>query len=301
MYRILEKQGETGERRRGHRRNNYKKPELLATGPNQVWSWDITKLKGPVKWTYFYLYVIIDIYSRCVVGWLLAERENSALASDLIEETCRRQNIVPDELTLHSDRGSSMKSKTVAQLLVGLGVLKSHSRPNVSDDNPFSESQFKTLKYHPDFPDRFGCIEDSREFCRYFFDWYNNEHHHSGIGLLTPADLHYGRAKEVIERRKEVMKKAFEKNPERFVSGKPTIPEAPEAVWINPPKKKTEESSSSFCFAPSQKDGARGKDRPERAQECSDRVTKERGCANEEAMARSIGENDGCNDVSTSV
>ena len=235
MYRILEEKGENGERRRGHHKSHYKKPELLATGPNQVWSWDITKLKSPITWNYFYLYVIIDIYSRCVVGWMIAESENSVLAKELIEETCIRQNIAPDQLTLHSDRGSSMKSKTVAQLLVSLGVLKSHSRPHVSDDNPFSEAQFKTLKYHPAFPERFGSIQDARAFCIEFFEWYNHQHHHSGISLLTPYDLHSGRAQEVIEKRKKVVKTAFKAHPERFVRGIPRIDEVPEAVWINPP------------------------------------------------------------------
>jgi len=236
MYRILEEKGESGERRRGHNKSNYKKPELLATNPNQVWSWDITKLKGPIAWNYHYLYVIIDIYSRSVVGWMIAEAESAILAKELIEETCIRQSIIPGQLILHSDRGSSMKSKTVAQLLLSLGVLKSHSRPYVSDDNPFSEAQFKTLKYHPKFPKSFGSIQDARFFCSEFFEWYNNEHHHSGISLLTPNDLHYGYAQEVIDKRKNVIDRAFKKHPERFVKGKPKIMGIPEAVWINPPK-----------------------------------------------------------------
>ena len=173
---------------------SYAKPELLATAPNQLWSWDITKLLGPAKWTYFYLYVILDVFSRYVVGWMVADGESAALAKRLIDETCRRQNIQPGQLTLHADRGSSMISKPVAFLLADLGVTKTHSRPHVSDDNPFSEAHFKTLKYRPDFPERFGCIEDARSFCGDFFPWYNSEHHHSGIGLLTPHDVHYGLA-----------------------------------------------------------------------------------------------------------
>lgn len=236
MYRILQERGESGERRRGHQKSSYRKPELLATKPNQVWSWDITKLKGPVAWSYYYLYVIIDIYSRYVVGWMIAEAENGVLAREFIEETCSRQNIMADQLTLHSDRGSPMKSKTVAQLLVSLGVIKSHSRPHVSDDNPFSEAQFKTVKYHPTFPERFGSIQDARAFCVEFFQWYNHEHHHSGINLLTPYALHSGQAIEVIEQRKKIMKAAFEAHPERFVKGVSHVGSVPEAVWINPPK-----------------------------------------------------------------
>jgi putative transposase len=240
MYRILQEKNHTQERRRGHKPREYKKPELLATGPNQVWSWDITKLKGPAAWTYFYLYVIIDIYSRCVVGWMIAGVESSVLASELIQQTCDRQNIQKDQLTIHSDRGPSMKSKTVAQLLVELGVLKSHSRPYVPNDNPFSEAQFKTMKYHPSFKERFGCIQDARVFCRGFFQWYNKEHYHTGIGLLTPHSLHTGQASDVIEKRKQVLESAYQKNPHRFVRGKPKVAPIPEAVWINPPKKKSE-------------------------------------------------------------
>lgn len=235
MYRILDEHAEVKERRRGHQRTEYKKPELLATGPNQVWSWDITKLKGPVTWSYFYLYVILDIYSRYVVGWMVAESESSTLATELIETTYRRQQIEEGQLTIHSDRGPSMTSKTVAQLLIMLGVLKSHSRPYVSDDNPFSEAQFKTLKYHPSFPERFGCVQDARSFSQEFFRWYNEDHHHCGIGLLTPHALHYGLAHEVIERRQQVLLAVYEAHPERFPRGKPQLPPVPEAVWINPP------------------------------------------------------------------
>jgi transposase InsO family protein len=184
MYRILDEAGETRERRDQLTHPAYQKPELLATGPNQLWSWDITKLKGHAKWTYFYLYVILDVFSRYVVGWMVAPRETAELAKRLIADTCDKQNILPDQLTIHADRGSSMTSKPVAFLLADLSVTKSHSRPYVSDDNPYSESHFRTLKYRPDFPERFGCIQDSRAFCQEFFTWYNEEHRHSGIELL---------------------------------------------------------------------------------------------------------------------
>jgi putative transposase len=239
MYRILEQAGEVRERRDQLRHPNYQKPQLLATSPNQVWSWDITKLLGPVKWTYFYLYVILDIFSRYVVGSMVAERESAELAKRFIAETCRKQNIAPDQLTIHADRGTSMTSKPVALLLADLGVTKTHSRPHVSDDNPFSESQFKTLKYRPEFPDRFGSIQDARAFCQLFFPWYNIQHHHSGIGLLTPEVLHYGRADEVITQRQLVLSQAFKRNPERFVRAQPRPPARPTAVWINPPPART--------------------------------------------------------------
>ena len=236
MYRLLEKEhGGVKERRRHVQRPNYVKPELLATQPNQVWSWDITKLKGPVKWTYFYLYVIIDIFSRYVVGWMIAQQELAALAKRLIEETCQKQDIEPDQLIIHSDRGPSMKSKPVALLLSDLGVTKSHSRPHVSNDNPYSEAQFKTLKYCPQFPGRFGSIQDARSFCQQFFSWYNKEHCHSGIGLMTPEQVHYGMAQQVYHQRAEVLKQAFNKNPNRFKYKIP-IPELPpKAAWINKP------------------------------------------------------------------
>ena len=235
MYRLLDEHGEVRERRDQLRHPSYAAPELLATAPNQVWSWDITKLRGPVKWTYFYLYVILDIFSRYVVGWLVALRENAVLAKKLIAESCARQGIAPGDLSIHADRGSSMTSKPVAMLLADLGVTKSHSRPYVSDDNPFSESQFKTLKYRPDFPDRFGSLEDSRAFCRVFFPWYNTEHRHSGIGMLTPEDVHYGRAPEVLAARAAVLSAAHAAHPERFVHGEPKPASLPSAVWINPP------------------------------------------------------------------
>jgi putative transposase len=235
MHRILAQNGEIKERRNQLRHPQYKKPELLATGPNQVWTWDITKLLGPAKWTYFHLYVILDIFSRYVVGWMVAPRETAELARRLIADTCEKQGIVPGTLTIHADRGTSMTSKPVALLMADLGVTKTHSRPHVSDDNPYSESQFKTLKYMPEFPERFGSIEDSRAFGQKFFPWYNHEHHHSGIALLTPEMLHYGMAGEVIEQRQQVLDQAYARNPERFVRARPKHPPQPTAVWINPP------------------------------------------------------------------
>jgi putative transposase len=236
MYRILEAHQEVRERRDQLRHPRYTAPQLLARGPNQLWSWDITKLLGPAKWTYFYLYVILDVFSRYVVGWMVAHRESAALAEKLIRETCARQGIAPGQLTLHADRGASMTSKPVALLLADLGVTKTHSRPHVSDDNPFSEAQFKTLKYRPTFPDRFGSILDARGFCQAFFPWYNTEHHHSGLGLLTPEDVHCGRAASRIAARAEALALAYAAHPERFVRGMPQPAAAPRAVWINPPK-----------------------------------------------------------------
>ena len=236
MYRILAENAEVRERRNQLRHPNYKAPELLATAPNQLWSWDITKLLGPQKWTYFYLYVILDVYSRYVIGWMLAHRETAALAERLIRETCERQGIQPDQLTIHADRGTSMKSKPVALLLADLGVTKSHSRPHVSNDNPFSESQFKTMKYRPDFPDRFGSIEHGRSHCADFFPWYNNEHRHGGLGLLTPHDVHHGLAAARLQARHSVLGAAFAARPERFPGGAPSPGVVPAEVWINKPK-----------------------------------------------------------------
>ena len=235
MYRILDENGEVRDRRDQIRHPAYRKPELLATGPNQVWTWDITKLLGPVKWTYYYLYVILDIFSRYVPGWLIAERESAALATKLIGETTEKQGIEPGDLAIHADRGSSMASKPVALLLADLGITKSHSRPHVSDDNPFSEAQFKTLKYRPEFPERFGSLEDARAFSRGFFRWYNDEHHHWGIALLTPSVVHHGQAAEVLRFRQEALDLAYARHPERFVRRPPQPLELPAAVWINPP------------------------------------------------------------------
>jgi putative transposase len=236
MYRILNDHTEVKERRNQLRHPVYQKPELLATAPNQVWSWDITKLLGPTKWSYFYLYVILDIFSRYVVGWMVAQAEAAALAERLISETCAKQGIDNGQLTIHADRGSSMTSKPVAFLLADLGVTKTHSRPHTSDDNPYSEAQFKTLKYRPDFPERFGGIEDARSFCQVFFPWYNTAHRHTGIGLLTPAVVHYGLADEVRAARAAVLQTAYAAHPERFVRKMPIPPALPEAAWINQPK-----------------------------------------------------------------
>ncbi len=235
MYRLLATNNEIRERRAVASHVVYTKPELLAQKPNEVWSWDITKLKGPVKWTYFYLYVIMDIFSRYVVGWMVAHREQDALAKRLIEQSCMKQNIEPGQLTVHADRGSSMKSKAVAHLLADLGITKTHSRPHVSNDNPYSESQFKTLKYCPAFPERFGSIQDARAFSQPFFDWYNKEHRHSGIALMTPEQVHYGLTKKVFNFRSQVLARAFQKNPNRFKGRMPKPFALPEAVWINKP------------------------------------------------------------------
>ena len=236
MYRILAGNGEIRERRDQLRHPNYAKPELLATAPNQVWSWDITKLLGPVKWTYYYLYVLLDIFSRYVVGWLIAEREASRLAEELISESCVKQNIPPQQLTIHADRGGTMLAKPLALLMADLGVTQSHSRPHVSNDNPFSEAQFKTMKYRPDYPDRFGSQADARAWASEFFPWYNDEHYHSALGLLTPAVVHSGRAPTVIAARQQVLQQAYAQHPDRFVKGVPVHPALPRAVWINPPK-----------------------------------------------------------------
>ena len=242
MYRILHENKQVKERRNQRRHPTYKAPELLATKPNELWSWDITKLKGPAKWTWFYLYVILDVFSRYVVGWMLAHRELAALAEKLIDQTCQRQHIEPGQLTIHADRGTSMTSKSVALLMSDLGVTKTHSRPHVSDDNPYSESHFKTLKYRPDFPDRFGSIQDSRGFCRQFFPWYNTEHLHGSLGFLTPHDVHFGKAETKIKQREVVLHAAYEKHPERFVRGIPRPQKPPTEVWINKPKKEAESS-----------------------------------------------------------
>ncbi len=237
MYRLLRQRGETRERRNQLTHPVYARPELLATRPNEVWSWDITKLLGPVKWTYYYLYVILDVFSRIVVGWTLAYRESAAIAEELIAQTCHKQAIAPGSLTVHADRGSSMTSKPVAFLLADLGVTKTHSRPHTSNDNPFSESHFKTMKYRPEFPSRFASIEEARAFCQAFFAWYNAQHRHSGIAMLTPETVHYGKAEQAIAARAAVLARAYAAHPERFVR-KPPVPQAlPSAVWINPPLK----------------------------------------------------------------
>jgi putative transposase len=237
MYRLLAADGPVRERRDQLTHPVYARPELLATGPCQVWSWDITKLRGPVKWSYFHLYVILDIFSRYVVGWMIAARETAELAERLIADTLAKQGVEPGRLTVHADRGTSMRSKKVAQLLVDLDVARTHSRPHVSDDNPFSEAQFRTLKYRPDFPERFGSIQDARAHCQHFFHWYNTQHRHSGIGLMTPQTVHYDLAADLTRQRTSTLDAAYKRNPNRFKGVVPQPPPAPTAVWINPPIK----------------------------------------------------------------
>jgi len=243
MYRILTAQGEVFERRRQRRHPVYQKPELLAQAPNQVWSWDITKLMGPVKWSYFYLYVILDIFSRRVVGWRVEHAESATQFKELFIDAMEKHAVPRDQLTLHADRGGPMKAKTTALMLVDLGVLKSHSRPHTSNDNPFSEAHFKTLKYQPEFPRNFATIEQTRAFCRRFFAWYNQDHHHAGIGLMTPDQIHFGQAETVYVARQATLDIAFLTTPERFVRKPPKPPQIPTAVWINPPKP-TEENQA---------------------------------------------------------
>jgi len=239
MYRLLAaRHGGVRERRDQLTHPAYAKPELLAERPNELWSWDISKLKGPAKWTNYYLYAILDVFSRYVVAWTVQYRELGKIAEALIAQACEQQQIEREQLTLHADRGIPMRSKPVTFLLADLGVLKTHSRPYTSSDNPYSESQFKTLKYRPEFPDRFDSIEQAREHSRRFFHWYNHQHHHSGIGLMTPAAIHHGHAKEVHDRRAQVLAAAYDRNPERFVRKPPAPPELPTAVWINKPEDK---------------------------------------------------------------
>jgi putative transposase len=236
MYRILAEGGQTGERRNQLTHPRHARPELLATRPNELWSWDITKLLGPARWTYYYLYVILDVFSRYVVGWMVAHAEQAALAERLLAATCAKQQITAGQLTVHADRGSSMTSKPVAFLLADLGVTKTHSRPQVSNDNPYSESQFKTLKYRPGFPARFGSIHDARAFCQQFFSWYNREHRHSGIAMMTPQAVHYGHAARLHQARTQVPAAAYAAHPERFMRRPPAPKPLPTAVWINPPE-----------------------------------------------------------------
>jgi putative transposase len=261
MYRRLAAHQEVRERRAVLRHPRYAAPELLATRPNELWSWDITKLLGPTKWTYYYLYVILDVFSRYVVGGLAAYRETAVLAERLIAETCRRQGIARDQLTIHADRGSSMTSKPVAFLLADLGVTKTHSRPHVSNDNPYSEAQFKTFKYRPGFPERFGSIEHARALSGDLFQWYNHEHHHSALGLLTPADVHYGRAAAMIAQRAGTLAQAHARHPERFVRGVPEPPALPAAVWINKPPSRPGTPYSGVLPEPDALSGLRSDDR----------------------------------------
>ncbi len=244
MYRMLAAADEVRERRDQARHPAYAKPELVATAPNHIWSWDITKLKGPIPYLYYSLYVILDLFSRYVVGWMVAAHENAHLAQRLIEATCLKQGIGPHQLTIHADRGAPMRSKLVAVLFSDLSIAASHSRPRVSNDNPFSEAQFRTFKYRPDFPDRFGSIEHARAVCHDLFAWYNDAHHHSGLSYLTPTDVHYGRAAAILEARYRTRLAAYAAHPERFVKGPPRLERLPEAVWINPPAKTTRQNAS---------------------------------------------------------
>jgi putative transposase len=235
MYRLLAAQGEVRERRDQLTHPAYARPELLASAPNHVWSWDITKLLGPATWTYFYLFVIIDIYSRYVVGWTVQHQETAPLAERLIAETLAKQQIPRHQLTIHADRGSAMRSKPVAFLLSDLAVTKTHSRPYTSTDNPYSEAHFKTLKYRPGFPARFVSILEARAFCRDFFRWYNESHRHSGIGLMTPSTVHHGLAEQTHTARAAVLNAAYTLTPERFVHRAPRPPALPTGAWINKP------------------------------------------------------------------
>jgi len=236
MYRVLAERAEVRERRNQLSHPRHTRPELVATAPNEVWSWDTTKLRTTVKWSYFYLYVALDLFSRYVVGWMIARHESAALAKVLIEESVTKHGVEPGTLVLHSDRGSPMTSKTLAQLLADLEVARSFSRPHTSNDNPFSESQLRTAKYHPSFPGRFASIDEALGWGRSFFPWYNDEHRHSGIAFLTPADVHFGRADAVLDRRHATRLAAYAEHPERFPHGPPKRQELPPATYINPPE-----------------------------------------------------------------
>jgi putative transposase len=235
MYRLLRERGEVRERRNQLTHPAYARPELMATGPNQLWSWDITKMRSLITGVYFYLYVIIDVFSRYIVGWTIQHRESEVIATELVEQTCQKQRIERGKLTIHADNGSAMISKTLSVLMIDLGVAKSHSRPHVPDDNPFSEAQFKTMKYRPDYPNRFASIDEARLFAKGFFRWYNTQHYHSGIAMMTPQSIHYGQASVVIQRRAIVLASACASHPERFVRKQPAPEPLPAAVWINKP------------------------------------------------------------------
>lgn len=250
MYRLLAAHQEVRERRNQLRHPSYAAPELVATRPNELWSWDITKLKGPAKWVYYYLYVMLDVFSRYVVGWLVAPRESATLAERLMAATCQRQGIAPGQLTLHADRGSSMRSKPVALLLADLGVTKTHSRPYTSTDNPYSEALFKTAKYRPEIPERFGSLEHARQVCRPLFAWYNTEHRHSGLAMLTPHDVHHGWADQRLAERARVLAAAYAAHPERFPRGVPTPGTLAAAVWINKPVARAAAANNDFAGCP---------------------------------------------------
>jgi putative transposase len=249
MYRILKEQNESRERRNQRTHPTYARPELLATAPNQLWSWDITWLRGPQRLDYYYLYVILDVFSRYTVGWMVAEEESADLAHHLIAQSCRKWAIQPGTLTIHADRGAPMTSKAVGQLMEDLGIAKSHSRPYTSNDNPYSEAQFKTMKYRPDYPDRFENMAGARLWASPFFDWYNHQHRHSSLGLMTPATVHFGLAAQVTEKRAQVLQYAYQRHPERYVKGLPQPPQLPQAVWINPPTPIQPSSDSSLVLA----------------------------------------------------
>ena len=235
MYRVLKALGETLERRRGHVKRNVVKPVLEATAPNQVWTWDITKLRGADRGAFYYVFVVLDLFSRYVVGWLIAEHENAMLATHLIAETSDQHGVAPGSLKLHSDRGSPMTAGTMVQLLASLGIEQSLSRPRVSDDNPFIESHFKTAKYQPDYPGRFASLFHARAWFAQFFDWYNEHHHHEGLALFTPADVFFSRVEVIAARRQHGLDTAYLAHPERFVHGPPTVTRPPGRVAINAP------------------------------------------------------------------
>ena len=235
MCRILAANAQVRERRAQRQHPAYTKPQLVATAPNQVWTWDITKLPGPTKGTYFALYVILDLYSRYIVGWQVARRESAAVYQELVKACCKDQRVVPEQLTIHSDRGSPMTAKSTALLYVDLGIAKSHSRPYTSNDNPYSESNFRTMKYRPEMPDQLGSLEHARQVVRALVAWYNDEHYHIGLSLLHPADVHHGRAPDIVAARQRVLDAAHAAHPERFVRGRPTQKAPPPAAWINPP------------------------------------------------------------------
>jgi putative transposase len=264
MYRILEEHGEVGDRRGQRQHASYARPELVARAPNEIWSWDISFLAGPGRRTFYYLYNILDIFSRYVVGWMIASAESSQWAQAFIEATWAKQNISREQgssrggaLTLHSDRGSAMRANGVAELLARLGVTRSHSRPHTPNDNPFSEAQFKTLKYHPTFPEEFADIEEARSWAREFFQWYNHQHHHVALGLLTPAVVHSGRAAAIIALRQQVLDEAYVRHPERFANGAPQASHLPQEVWINPPEETAFTGAASVFSEPAEQTASR--------------------------------------------
>ena len=235
MYRVLAEHGQVRERRAQARHPAHTKPQLVATAPNQVWSWDTTKLPGPTKGTYFTLYVILDIFSRYIVGWQVAPRESAAVAQELIKACCTQQGVARDQLTIHADRGSPMVAKSTALLYIDLGIAKSHSRPHTSNDNPYSESNFRTMKYRPEMPEQLGSLEHARQIISALVDWYNDEHYHVGLALLHPVDVHHGRADAIVAARQVVLDDAHRQHPERFVRGRPVQKQPPATAWINPP------------------------------------------------------------------